>query len=180
MVGVELYFEVDASEECAGSSRPVDKARIAVHTLVDVALEMVKQVLYTCVDFQGIVLIERNIIAEFHVPLEEDWCFYLFILWYISCKVLHEHTASDLAVGDNVEMLERLNIAEEVAIVVRGAEHATLRGDIGILAPLQWFDITAMVVGVPRLESEQVTIADFGFYIQSRYTCTARVGARQE
>ena len=180
MVGVELYFEVDASEECAGSSRSIHVSCIAVHALVDVALEMVEQVLYACVDFQGIVLIERNIIAEFHVPLEEYGCFYLFIFWHVARKVLHEHTASDLAVGDNMEMLERLNIAEEVAIVVRGAEHATLRGDIGILAPLQWFDIAAMIVGITRLESEQVTIADFGFYIQSRYACTARVGARQE
>ena len=115
-----LYLQVDSSEERARGSRSIDVTCIAVHALVDVALEMVEQVLYASVDFQGIVLVERNIIAEFDVPLEEDWCLNLFIFWYIARKVLHEHTASDLAVGDNMEMLERLNIAEEVAIVVRG------------------------------------------------------------
>ena len=92
-----LYLQVDSSEERARGSRSIDVTCIAVHALVDVALEMVEQVLYASVDFQGIVLVERNIIAEFDVPLEEDWCLNLFIFWYIARKVLHEHTASDLA-----------------------------------------------------------------------------------
>ena len=50
MVGVELYFEVDTSEECAGGGRTIDIACIAVHALVDVGLEMVEQVLHARVN----------------------------------------------------------------------------------------------------------------------------------
>ena len=175
-----LYLQVDSSEERARGSRSIDVTCIAVHALVDVALEMVEQVLYASVDLQGIVLVERNIIAEFDVPLEEDWCLNLFIFWYIARKVLHEHTASDLAVSDNVEMLYRFDIAEEVAIVVRGAEHATLRCNVWIIAPLLRFDITAMVIGISCLESKQMTISHFGFYIQSCHPCATSIRTSQQ
>ena len=48
-----------------------------------------------------------------------------------------------------------------------GAEHTALRLNMGVLAPLQGFDIAAMVVGISSLESEQVSVAHFGLHIQS-------------
>ena len=77
-------------------------------------------------------------------------------------------------------MLYRLQVEEEIAIVVGGAEHATLRYDIGALAPLFWLDITAMVVGISRLESKKMTIANFGFNIHTRNTSTAGIGTGEK
>ena len=111
------------------------------------------------------MLVERNVVAEFDVPLKEHGCLYVLVLWNIARKVLHEHAACDLAVGDNMEMLDGLNVAKEITVVVRCAEHAALRGDLVVLAPLFGLDIAAVVVGVARLESEQVAISHLGFYI---------------
>ena len=149
-----LYLQVDTSKESAWGSGTIDEACIAIHALIKVGLELVKDILYTCVNLQRIVFVERNIVAEFDVPLEERRRGNFFIFWYISCKVLHQHIACYFAVGNNVEMLYWFDIAEEIAIVVWGTEHAALRCNVWILAPLQWFDIAAMVVGVTRLESE--------------------------
>ena len=173
-----LYLQVDSCKEGAWGSGTIDEACIAIHALIKVGLELVKDILYACVNLQRVVFVERNIVAEFDVPFEECRSSNFFILWYISSKVLHQHIACYLAVSDNVEMLYWFDITEEIAIVVRGTEHATLRGDIGILAPLFGFDITAMVVGITRLESEQVTIAHFGFDIHTRHACAARIGTR--
>ena len=149
-----LYLQVDSCEESAWGGRTIDEARITIHTLVEVGLELIQDILDTCIHLQCIVLVERNIVAEFDVPLEERRRGNLFILWHISSKVLHQHVARHLAVGDDVEMLYWFDITEEIAIVVWGAEHAALRCNIWILAPLQWFNVAAMVVGVTRLESE--------------------------
>ena len=149
-----LYLQVDTSKESAWGSGTIDEACIAIHALIKVGLELVKDILYTCVNLQCIVFVERNIVAEFDVPLEERRRGNFFIFWHISCKVLHQHIACYFAVGNNVEMLYWFDIAEEIAIVVWGTEHAALRCNVWILAPLQWFDIAAMVVGVTRLESE--------------------------
>ena len=149
-----LYLQVDTSKESAWGGRTIDESCIAIHAFVKVGLELIKDVLYTCVNLQCVVLVERNIVAEFDVPLEERRRGNFFIFWYISCKVLHQHIACYLAVGDNVEMFYRFDIAEEIAIVVWGTEHTALRCNVRILAPLQWFDIAAMVVGGTRLESE--------------------------
>ena len=154
MLFLLLYLQVDSCKECTWSGRTIDEACIAIHAFIKVGLELVKDVLYTCVNLQRVMFVERNIVAKFDVPFEECRRSNFFILWYISCKVLHQHIACYLAVGDNVEMLYWFDIAEEIAIVVWGTEHAALRYNVWILAPLQWFDIAAMVVGVTRLESE--------------------------
>ena len=171
-----LYLQVDSCKESAWGGGTVDESCIAIHALIKVGLELVKDILYTCVNLQRIVFVERNIVAKFDVPLEERRRGNFFIFWYISCKVLHQHIACYLAVGDNVEMFYRLDIAEEIAIVVWGTEHAALWCNVWILAPLQWFDIAAMVVGITRLESKQVTKAHLGFDIHTRHACAARVG----
>ena len=149
-----LYIQTYSRKEGSWSSRTIDESCIAIHAFVKVGLELVKDVLYTCVNLQCVVFVERNIVAKFDVPFEESRRVNFFILWHISCKVLHQHIACYLAVSDNVEMFYRLDIAEEIAIVVWSTEHAALRCNVWILAPLQWFDIAAMVVGVTRLESE--------------------------
>ena len=171
-------LQADAGEEGAWGGGAIDVARIAVHTLVQVALEMVEQVLHTRVHLQRIVLIQWDIVAELQVPLEENRCLYLLVLLYITREVLHQHAARELAVGHDMEVLDWLDIAEEIAIVVRRAEHAALWCDIGVLTPLLRLDITAVVVGITRLEREQVTKAHLGFDIHSRYARAARVGAR--
>ena len=173
-----LYLQVDSCKESAWSGGTIDESCIAIHALIKVGLELVKDVLYTCVNLQCIVFVERNIIAKFDVPFEECRSSNFFILCHISSKVLHQHIACYLAVGDNVEMLYWFDITEEIAIVIWGTEHATLRCNVWILAPLQWFDIAAMVVGVTCLESEQVTKAHLGFDIHTCYACAARVGTR--
>ena len=149
-----LYLQVDSCKEGAWGSGTIDESCIAIHALIKVGLELVKDILYTCVNLQCVVFVERNIIAEFDIPFEECRSSNFFIFWYISCKVLHQHIACYLAVSDNVEMLYWFDITEEIAIVVWGTEHAALRCNVWILAPLQWFDIAAMVVGITRLESE--------------------------
>ena len=149
-----LYLQVDTSKESAWGSGTIDESCIAIHALIKVGLELVKDILYTCVNLQCVMFVERNVVAEFDVPLEECRRGNFFIFWYISCKVLHQHIACYLAVGNNMEMLYWFDIAEEITIVVWSTEHAALRCNVWILAPLQWFVIAAMVVGVTRLESE--------------------------
>ena len=112
-------LQADAGEEGAWGGGAIDVARIAVHALVQVALEMVEQVLHTRVHLQRIVLIQRDIVAQLHIPLEENRRFYLLVLLDITREVLHQHAARQLAVGDDMEMLDWFDIAEEIAIVVR-------------------------------------------------------------
>ena len=149
-----LNLKIYTYEICSWSGGTINEACIAIHALIKIGLELVKDILYTCVNLQCIVFVEWNIVAKFDIPFEESRRVNFFILWHISCKVLHQHIACYLAVSDNVEMLYWFDIAEEIAIVVWSTEHAALRCNVWILAPLQWFDIAAMVVGVTRLESE--------------------------
>ena len=58
-----LYLQVDSCKEGAWSSGTIDKARIAIHALVEIGLELIQDILYTCINLQCIVLVERNIIA---------------------------------------------------------------------------------------------------------------------
>ena len=131
-----LYLQVDSYKESTWSSGTIDESCIAIHALIKVGLELIKDILYTCVNLQRVMFVERNVVAEFDVPFEERRCVNLFILWYISCKVLHQHITRYLAVGDNVEMFYGFDIAEEIAIVFRGTEHAALWGNVWIVAPL--------------------------------------------
>lgn len=50
-------LQVDAGEEGAWGGGAIDVARIAVHTLIQIALEMVEQVLHTRVHLQRVVLV---------------------------------------------------------------------------------------------------------------------------
>ena len=176
MLFLLLYLQVDSCKESTWSSGTIDESCIAIHALITVGLELVMYFLYSCVNLHRVRLVERNIVAKFDVPFEECRSNNFFILWHISCKVLHQHIACYLAVGNNVEMFYRLDITEEIAIMFWRTEHAALWGNVGIIAPLQWFDIAAMVVGVTRLESEQVTKAHLGFDIHTRHARAARVG----
>ena len=106
-----LYLQVDSCKESAWGGGTIDESCIAIHALIEVGLELVKDVLYAGVNLQSVVFVERNVVAEFDVPFEERRCVNLFILWYISCKVLHQHIARYLAVGDNVEMFYGFDIA---------------------------------------------------------------------
>ena len=173
-------LQADAGEESAWGGGAIDVARIAVHALVQIALEMVEQILYTRVHLQRIVLIQRDIVAELQVPLEENRRLYLLVLLDIAREVLHQHAARELAIGHDMEMLDWLDIAEEIAIVVRRAEHAALRCDIEVLAPLLGLDITAVVVGATRLQAQQVAIAHLRLDIQTCHACATGVGAGEE
>ena len=175
---VMLYLQVDSCEVGARSGGTVDEASIAIHTFVYVGLEVIQKILYACVNLQGVVFVERNVVADFDVPFEKSRSSNLLILWHISCKVLHEHIACHLAIGNNVEMFYGFDVTEEIAIVLWSTEHAALWGNVWIVAPLQWFDIAAVVVGVTCLEGEQVTKSHLGFDIHTRHTCAARIGTR--
>ena len=168
---VMLYLQVDSRKEGSWSGGTVDEASIAIHTFVYVGLEVIQKILYACVNLQGVVFVERNVVADFDVPFEKSRSSNLLILWHISCKVLHEHIACHLAVGNNVEMFYGFDVTEEIAIVLWSTEHAALWGNVWIVAPLQWFDIAAVVVGVTCLEGEQVTKAHLSFNV---HTCHAR------
>ena len=106
-----LYLQVDSCKESAWGGGTIDEACIAIHAFVQVGLELVKDILYTCVNLQRVMFVERNIIAKFDVPFEECRSSNFFILWHISSKVLHQHIARYLAVGDNVEMFYGFDIA---------------------------------------------------------------------
>ena len=106
-----LYLQVDTCKESAWGGGTIDESCIAIHAFVQVGLELVKDILYTCVNLQRVMFVERNIIAKFDVPFEECRSSNFFILWHISSKVLHQHIARYLAVGDNVEMFYGFDIA---------------------------------------------------------------------
>ena len=92
-------LHIDSSEVGAWSGGTIDITCIAVHASVNVLLEVVKHVLYTRINLQGIVLVERNIVAQLEVPLKERRCYNLLVLWYIARKVLHQHAARDLTIS---------------------------------------------------------------------------------
>ena len=79
-----LYLQVDTSKESAWGGGTIDESCIAIHAFVQVGLELVKDILYTCVNLQRVMFVERNIIAKFDVPFEECRSSNFFILWHIS------------------------------------------------------------------------------------------------
>ena len=82
-------LHIDTSEVGAWSGGAIDITCIAVHASVNVLLEVVKHVLYTRVNLQCIMLVERDVVAELDVPLKESRRGDFLIFRYIASKVLH-------------------------------------------------------------------------------------------
>ena len=67
------------------------------------------------------MLVQMNIVGKPQPEIPERGCEHLFVLRYESCQVRHKHRAGSPGVEGDRKILDRLDIEEQVAVVVRRA-----------------------------------------------------------
>ena len=107
---------------------------------------MVKHVLYARADLQAVVFVQMYVVCQAYAQIPERRCHGLLVLCCVPCQVGNKHRAGSLAVDRNSKVVHGLDVQQEIAIVIRRAEHARLRGYVR--APLQRLDVAAVLKGV--------------------------------
>ena len=118
---MQLYLQCHADKIRAGNSGAVDVASITQRTLVEVALVLVEDILNSGTEFEAVVLVQMYIVSKPQPEIPERGCKHLFVQRYESCQVRHEHRAGSPGVERDSKILDRLDIEEQVAVVVRRA-----------------------------------------------------------
>ena len=88
-----LISQPDSEKEVAGKGRPVNVARVAVRSGVEIVLEGVEHVLHSCVQLQRDTPEHLEVICRLEANIPEVTCLYRHIVLQHSRVVLHQHAS---------------------------------------------------------------------------------------